>query len=62
MSTSELLKSPGVSWVLFLYTYTMLLALGYTASKHYPFLINHFSHFAKMVYFLLFSHASLLLY
>lgn len=31
MKTSELLKAPGVAWVLFLYTYTMLLALGYTA-------------------------------
>lgn len=33
MTTTEIIKSPGVSRVLFIYTFTMLLALAYTASK-----------------------------
>lgn len=33
MTTTEIMKSPGVSRVLFIYTFTMLLALAYTASK-----------------------------
>lgn len=33
MTTTEIMKSPGVSRVLFVYTFTMLLALAYTASK-----------------------------
>lgn len=33
MTTTEIMKAPGVSRVLFIYTFTMLLALAYTASK-----------------------------
>lgn len=31
MSTAEILKSPGVGWTLFIYSWTTMLALGYTA-------------------------------
>ncbi|PSK58769.1 hypothetical protein B9Z65_6784 [Elsinoe australis] len=31
MSTAEILKSPGVEWTLFIYSWTTMLALGYTA-------------------------------
>jgi hypothetical protein len=61
MSILEMVKAPGVAYVLFLYTHVMLLGLAYTAGTSFP-LFESIAHIRTSLTIISFSNSCFLVH